>query len=91
MGVTICAWGAGKPTSYRVAADMVMDVRKKIGAEAFDIHSLRYAAASELAAAGCSDDLIAAVTGHTTASMVRKYSQAARQKSRAIAAQKLRG
>lgn len=87
VGITLCAWGRGKPTSYRGAADMVMAVRREIGAEAYDIHSLRYSAAAELAAAGCSDDLIAAVTGHSSAAMVKKYAGAARQKVRAIEAQ----
>ncbi|WP_244519399.1 tyrosine-type recombinase/integrase [Paracoccus alcaliphilus] len=67
-----------------------MSVRRQIDAEDYDIHGLRYSAASELAAVGCSDDLIAAITGHTTASMVRKYAGTARQKVRAIEAQKLR-
>lgn len=87
VGVTICAWGRGKPTSYRGAADLIMAVRRKIGAEKYDIHGLRYSAASELAALGCSDELIAAVTGHATGAMVRKYAGAARQKVRAIEAQ----
>ncbi len=67
-----------------------MAVRVKIGAERYDIHGLRYAAASELAELGCSDELIAAVTGHATGAMVRKYAGAARQKVRAIEAQKRR-
>lgn len=87
VGVTICAHGRGSPLSYRAASQRVMDVRRAIGAEAYDIHGLRYAAAAELAAAGCSDELIAAVTGHTTAAMVRKYAGSARQKVRAIQAQ----
>lgn len=90
LGATICAWGRGKPTSYRGAADLVMAVRRKIGAECYDIHGLRYSAASELAELGCSDELIAAVTGHATGAMVRKYAGAARQKTRAIEAQKRR-
>lgn len=90
VGVTICAYGRGRPLSYRAASQRVMDVRRIIGAEAYDIHGLRYAAASELAAAGCSDELIAAVTGHTTAAMVRKYAGSARQKVRAIQAQERR-
>lgn len=90
VGATICAWGMGKPTSYRGAADLIMAVRRKIGAEQFDIHGLRYSAASELAALGCSDELIQAVTGHATGAMVRKYAGAARQKVRAIEAQKMR-
>lgn len=90
VGVTICAWGRGKPTSYRGAAQLIMAVRVQIGAEKYDIHGLRYSAASELAELGCSDELIAAVTGHATSAMVRKYAGAARQKTRAIEAQKLR-
>ena len=62
----------GKPTAYRGAADLVMAVRKQIGAEAYDIHALRYAAAAHLAAAGCTDDEIKAITGHTTSAMVIK-------------------
>lgn len=84
LGLTICAWGsAGKVTSYRSAAGLVMDVRKKIGAEAYDLHGLRYTAAAELAAMGCSDELIMAVTGHKTRAMVAKYAGPARQKARA--------
>lgn len=88
IGLTICAWGpAGKPTRYRTAADLVFAVRKSIGAEAYDIHGLRYTTAAELAEAGCSDELIMAVTGHKTMAMVAKYAGPARQKSRAKQAQ----
>lgn len=77
------------PWSYRGAADAIMIVRRQIGAEAFDIHSLRYSAASELALAGCTDELIAAVTGQSPA-MVARYTATARQKVRAIKAQETR-
>lgn len=88
VGLTICAWERhGRPTSYRGAADLVMKARKAIGAEAYDLHSLRYTTAAELAEAGCSDDLIKAITGHTTGAMVAKYAGPARQKARAILAQ----
>lgn len=91
VGMTICAWGKnGKRTSYRGAADMVMDVRRAIGAEAYDLHSLRYTTAAELGAAGCSTDLIKAVTGHKTTAMVEKYAGAAMQKARAKLAQDTR-
>lgn len=75
--------------SYRGAADAMMAVRRQIGAEAYDIHSLRYSAASELALAGCTDELIAAVTGQSPA-MVARYTATARQKVRAIKAQETR-
>lgn len=88
IGLTICAWGPrGQPTHYRTAADMVMAVRVKIGAESYDLHGLRYTAAAELAALGCSDELIMAVTGHKTSAMVARYAGPARQKSRAKEAQ----
>lgn len=91
IGLTICAWGRhGRPSAYRGAADLVMAVRKQIGAEDYDIHSLRYSAASELAAAGCSDDEIKAITGHTTSAMVAKYAGAERQRARAKKAQEKR-
>ena len=90
IGPTICAWGRGKPTSYRSAHEDVMKVRKAIGAEEYDLHGLRYAAAAELAALGCNDDLIAAVTGHTTKAMIAKYAGSTRQKVRALEAQRRR-
>ena len=77
------------PWSYRGAADAMMEVRKQIGAEAYDLHSLRYTAAAELVEAGCSDELVAAVTGQGAA-MVVHYTQSVRQKVRAIKAQDLR-
>ena len=90
VGATICAWGRGKPSSYRGAADLIMAVRVQIGAEAWDIHALRYAAAAELAAAGCSDELIQSVTGHKTSAMVMHYAAPERQKARATEAQRRR-
>lgn len=76
--------------SYRGAADAMMTVRRKIGAEAYDIHSLRFTAAAELAALGVSDEDIAAVTGHRSRAMVVKYTGAARQRARATKAQEKR-
>ena len=67
-----------------------MAVRKRIGAEAYDIHGLRYSAAAELAALGCNDELIQSVTGHQTRAMVAKYAGPARQKTRAKEAQEKR-
>lgn len=86
-GLWIVSQDNGKPTSYRGAADLVMAVRRQIGAEAYDLHSLRYTTAAELAALGCGDDLIAAVTGHASVRMVRKYAGPVLQITRAQAAQ----
>lgn len=90
VGLTICAQPNGLPTSYRGAADMIMDIRREIGAEKYDLHALRHTAAHELAALGCEDELIMAVTGHSSKSMVAHYAGAARQKARATKAQSLR-
>lgn len=74
------------PWSYRGAAAGMMKLRRLIGAEEFDIHSLRYTATAELARVGLDDDAIMAITGHKTHRMVQLYAGAERQKSRAKAA-----
>jgi Phage integrase family. len=74
------------PWSYRGAHDAVMKLRREIGAEAFDIHSLRYTATAELARVGLDDDQIMAITGHKTQRMVQLYAGPERQKARAKAA-----
>lgn len=75
--------------SYRGASQAVRNVRERIGAVRFDIHSWRYNAACELVEAGCSDDLVASVTGQSPA-MVLHYTKKVRQKVRAIEAQNKR-
>ncbi|MCE8513571.1 tyrosine-type recombinase/integrase [Ruegeria pomeroyi] len=75
--------------SYRGASQAVRNVRERIGAVDYDIHSWRYNAACELVEAGCSDDLVAAVTGQSPA-MVLHYTKKVRQKIRAIQAQQKR-
>lgn len=75
--------------SYRGASAAVRKVRERIGALDCDIHSWRYNAACELLEAGCSDDLIAAVTGQSPA-MVQHYTRKVRQRLRAVQAQQKR-
>lgn len=90
-GLTIIAHGpAGKALTYFPAAKAVRSVREQIGAEEYDIHGLRYAAAADLAAAGCSDEQIAAITGHKTSAMIARYAGPVRQRARAEEAQKRR-
>jgi len=64
---------------YRGASQAVRKIREQVGALDFDVHSWRYNAACELLEAGCSDDLIAAVTGQSPA-MVLHYTKKVRQK-----------
>jgi integrase len=75
--------------SYRGASQAVRNVRERIGAVDYDIHSWRYNAACELLEAGCGDDLIAAVTGQSSA-MVQHYTKKVRQRMSALRAQQMR-
>jgi integrase len=50
------------------------------------LHGLRKTAARLLAEAGCSEEEIKAITGHTTSRMVAHYTKAADKKKRASAA-----
>ena len=81
----------GRPLKYSAASEAVRDVRHAIGAQECDIHGLRYSATAELAAAGYSDELIAAITGHKTTVIMVKYAGPARRKARAKKAQGLCG
>lgn len=88
--LTILTNHAGKgPWSYRGAADAMMKARVSISAEKWDIHGLRHAAASEMATAGCSDELIASAMGMSVET-VRRYTATVRQKVRAIHVQDMR-
>ncbi|PJE28087.1 site-specific tyrosine recombinase XerC [Pseudooceanicola marinus] len=81
----------GSRISYQLAHKNIMAVRREIGAEAYDIHGLRYAAASEIAAIpGMTSEHVKAITGHADAAMIRLYAGAAVQKARAQEAQKAR-
>ena len=75
--------------SYRGASAAVRAVRERVGALEYDIHSWRYNAACELVEAGCSDDLVAAITGQSPA-MVLHYTKKSRQRVRAELAQRMR-
>ncbi|RNF34085.1 tyrosine-type recombinase/integrase [Paracoccus methylarcula] len=90
-GDTIIAQPNGKPVSYSFAHKLVMDVRVKIGAEAWDIHSLRHSAAAEIASLpGMTIEHVMAITGHTSEQMARHYSRRADMRSKAREAQRAR-
>ncbi|KIC09836.1 integrase [Leisingera sp. ANG-M1] len=80
----------GRALNYDQLQKKVMAVRKTAGLTAYSLHGLRYSAAGELAEAGCTDQQIAAITGHKSLSMVQKYSKGASQKRLAKEAQSLR-
>lgn len=90
-GLTIITQANGKPVGYNLAWVWMMDLRRKIGAEAYDIHSLRHSAASEIASLpGMTADHVRAITGHSATQMVRLYAGEAMQKARAKEAQAAR-
>lgn len=80
----------GRKLNYDQIQKTTIAERKLLGLEAYSLHGLRYSAASELAEAGCTDQQIAAITGHKSLSMVQKYSKGASQKRLAKQAQTLR-
>ena len=81
----------GRPLTYSGAYQQVRPILKGLGLGHLTLHGLRYTAAAELGAAGVDDAGIAAVTGHATTAMVKKYAGIARQKTRSRDAQARRG
>lgn len=72
-----------KRMSYRRMAEIMLAERQRLGLALHDLHALRYRGVQELAWAGCSDEEIKAITGHSTDAMVRQYAGRARQIVRA--------
>lgn len=80
-GLYIVAQHNGKPFKYRWFMRKLDAARKAAGAEAYSPHGWRKNATVTLADAGCTDDEIKAITGHTTSSMVRHYAKGSRRKA----------
>ncbi len=90
-GFWIVCQANGQRVSYNLAWKDMMALRRRIGAEAYDIHSLRHSAASEIASLpGMTADHVRAITGHSAVEMVRLYAGKAMQKARAREAQAAR-
>lgn len=90
-GATIVAQPNGKPVSYSFAHKLIMDVRKAIGAEAWDNHSLRHSAAAEiLSLPGMTVEHVMAITGHSSRDMAQHYSRRADMRVKAHEAQNAR-
>lgn len=91
-GTHIITQDNGKPVGYNLAWRDIMAIREQIGAKAWDIHSLRHTAASEIAGLpGMTSDHVRSITGHSSDEMARLYSGVAAQKARAKEAQNARG
>lgn len=88
-GLHIITLPDGRPMGYNSAWFRMKALRDAIGADDYDIHALRHAAASEIAAIeGMTAEHVMAITGHTSTNMVRLYAGKASQKARAQEAQK---
>lgn len=81
----------GEALTYHTMAAMMRAERQRLGLEAFDLHGLRYRGVMELAWAGCSDEEIAAYSGHSSRAMIRQYAGVARQVTQARSARDKRG
>lgn len=73
----------GNSMGYRYMSQVMLRERRRLGLEAYDLHALRYRGVQELAWEGCTDDEIAAYSGHATKAMIEKYAGEARQVMRA--------
>jgi integrase len=85
--VTILTNSYGRP--YRVGAFQVkmhQEMRRHQGLTGLVFHGLRKSAAARLAEAGCTVLEIAAITGHSSLSMLQHYTKEADQRTRASAA-----
>lgn len=80
----------GNQMGYRYMSQVMLRERRRLGLEAYDLHALRYRGVQELAWQGCTDDEIAAYSGHATKAMIEKYAGEARQVMRARQAREKR-
>ena len=80
----------GNPMTYFYMAKLMRTARIKAGVDEHDLHALRYRGVMELAWQGCTDDEIAAYSGHATKAMIEKYAGEARQIMRARQAREKR-
>ncbi len=92
-GLTIITDKVGRPVSYRTIAQEMREIKAKMKhpeAAKYVTHGLRKNATIELYLAGCDDEMVKAVTGHSGVEMLKKYGGEFRQKELAIKAQDAR-
>ncbi|MGP9789622.1 site-specific integrase [Roseinatronobacter sp. NSM] len=80
----------GQRLTYSGLSQVMRKERRRLGLSAFDLHALRYRGVQELAWKGCTDEEIAAYSGHFSIDMIRKYAGEARQIMRARQAREKR-
>lgn len=92
-GLTIITDAQGRPVHYQTVADEMRKVKaamKHPDAAAYVTHGLRKNATIELCKAGCDDEMVKAVTGHSGVEMLKKYGGMVRQRELATRAQEAR-
>lgn len=92
-GLTIVTGRYGGPASYRTVAQEMRAVKARMShpdATKYVTHGLRKNATIELYEAGCDDEMVKAVTGHSSTEMLKKYGGQVRQISLARRAQEAR-
>lgn len=83
----------GRPVRYRTIAEEMRAVKAEMthpDAASYVTHGLRKNATIELYLAGCDDEMVKAVTGHSGVEMLKKYGGQVRQRELAIRAQHAR-
>ncbi|MBJ2152687.1 tyrosine recombinase XerC [Paracoccus sp. IB05] len=92
-GLTVVCGAKGRPANYRVITDEMLAVRQSMqhpDAKSYVTHGLRKNATIELYLAGCDDEMVKAVTGHSGVEMLKKYGGMVRQRELATRAQEAR-
>ena len=90
---TVVADVKGRPVSYRIVAEEMRAIKKKMKHEKasyYKTHGLRKNATIELYLAGCDDEMVKTVTGHSGVEMLKKYGGPIRQRELAKRAQEAR-
>ncbi|WP_354667652.1 tyrosine-type recombinase/integrase [Lentibacter algarum] len=90
---TVVADAKDRPVSYRIVAEEMRTIKKKMKHEKasyYKTHGLRKNETIELYLAGCNDEMVKAVTGHSGVEMLKKYGGPIRQRELAKRAQEAR-
>ncbi|WP_238321698.1 site-specific integrase [Halocynthiibacter namhaensis] len=90
---TVVTNAKGQSVSYRIVAEEMRAIKKKMEHEKagyYKTHGLRKNATIELYLAGCDDEMVKAVTGHSGVEMLKKYGGPIRQRELAKRAQEAR-
>ena len=75
-GLTVITDTKGRPVHYRAIADEMRKIKGSMehpDAAKYVTHGLRKNATIELYQAGCTDEMVKAVTGHSGIEMLKKY------------------